>query len=105
MNMTSGANTSIQPVDTEPDTVVLKQGSSMRFLKGKIATVDCSASPGAAITLVAGGKTSKLHVKDTGHVIVIGANSFSCAWKNQSAAVNFRENGDADGDVVSIEVQ
>jgi Flp pilus assembly protein TadD len=103
--ITAEATASERPAVIEPEAVVLKQGRPMRFLKGKVATVDCSTPPNALLTMVADGKTWKLRVKDSGHVVVIGADNFSCSWKNQGVAVNFRANGDADGDIVSIEVQ
>jgi Flp pilus assembly protein TadD len=89
----------------EPELVVPKESPAMHFLKGKVATVDCSAPPSATLTMIVSGKTWTLLVKDSGHVVVIGADNFSCAWKNQSVAVNFRASGDASGDIVSIEVQ
>jgi hypothetical protein len=36
---------------------------------------------------------------------LIGADEFSCDWKNKSVSVNYRERQDGDGDVVSLEVQ
>jgi hypothetical protein len=77
----------------------------VRFLKGKITAVDCSSPPAAVLTIASGAKTWKLQVKDSGHVVLIGADNFSCAWKNQSVAVNYRATGEAHGDVVSVEVQ
>ena len=75
------------------------------FRKGKLLSVDCSASPQAVLMLSAGAKSLKLHVHDTAHVIVIGADQLSCDWKNKNIAVNYRERPDGEGDVVSLEVQ
>lgn len=47
----------------------------------------------------------KLHVRDTKHVVVIGADAFSCKWAYQNAAVNYRETGEGTGEVVSVELQ
>ena len=77
----------------------------VRFVKGKLVNVDCSASPQAVLTVTAGAKSLKLHVHDSGHVIVIGADELSCDWKNKTLAVNYRERPDGEGDVVSLEVQ
>jgi hypothetical protein len=44
-------------------------------------------------------------VADIKHVLVIGADAFSCAWVNQKVAVNYRETDQDAGEVVSIEVQ
>jgi Flp pilus assembly protein TadD len=77
----------------------------VRFVKGKLMSVDCSGSPQAVLTVSAGAKSLKLHVRDSGHVIVIGAEHLSCDWKNKSLSVNYRERPDGEGDVVSLEVQ
>jgi Flp pilus assembly protein TadD len=77
----------------------------VHFVKGKLVSVDCSGSPQAVLTVSAGAKSLKLHVRDSGHVIVIGADGLSCAWKNKSLAVNYRERPDGEGDVVSLEIQ
>ncbi len=78
---------------------------SVHFVKGKLVSVDCSGSLQAVLTVSAGTKSVKLHVRDRGHVIVIGADSLSCDWKNKNLAVNYRERPDGEGDVVSLEVQ
>lgn len=78
---------------------------SVRFVKGRVAAVDCSGPPGALLTVVSGAQTWKLRVKDSGRVIVVGADSFSCAWKDRTVGVNYRTTGDGNGEVVSIEVQ
>lgn len=75
------------------------------FLKGKLVAVDCSATPVALLSVVSQGKTWKLLVKDTAHAIVIGADRFSCDWKNQPVAVNYRVTGEAAGEVISVEIQ
>jgi tetratricopeptide (TPR) repeat protein len=77
----------------------------VRFIKGKLAAVDCSAAPQALLSVVAGGRSLKLHIGDSKHVVLIGADEFSCDWKNKSVALNYRERQDGDGDVVSLEVQ
>jgi hypothetical protein len=43
-------------------------------------------------------------------LVLIGADEFSCDWKNKSVALNYRarnKNGDGgdDGDIVSLELQ
>jgi len=77
----------------------------VRFIKGKLAAVDCSAAPQALLSVVSGGRSLKMHVGDSKHMILIGADEFSCDWKNKSVALNYRDRKDGDGDVVSLEVQ
>ena len=75
------------------------------FLKGTIVGVDCSALPNATLTVVSGGKTWKMQVSDSKHVLLIGADVFSCSWSKQKVALNYRQIGAGAGQVVSIEVQ
>ncbi len=77
----------------------------VHFMKGKLLSVDCSDAPHATLTVISGAKSLKLHVHDSAHVIVIGADELSCDWRNKSLAVNYRERPDGEGDVVSLEVQ
>jgi Flp pilus assembly protein TadD len=93
------------PAIIDPEPAAPKELPPVRFLKGKITAVDCSSPPGAVLTVLSGTKTWKLQVRDSGHVVVVGADSFSCAWKNQGVAVNYRATGEANGEVVSVEVQ
>jgi tetratricopeptide (TPR) repeat protein len=75
------------------------------FLKGTIISVDCSTPPEAILTVVSGGKTWKMQVPDSKHVVLIGADLVSCSWSKQKVAINYRETGAGAGRVVSIEVQ
>jgi tetratricopeptide (TPR) repeat protein len=88
-----------RPEEAAPDT------RKTQFAKGRIIAVDCSQPPGATITLSVAGKAMKLRVADTRSLVLIGAGSFSCSWRNLPASVNFKAGGKADGDVVSLEVQ
>jgi len=77
----------------------------VRFLKGRLVSVDCSTAPQALLTVAAGAKSFKLLIRDSAHVILLGADAFSCDWKGKSVAVNYREGSGGDGDVVSLEIQ
>ena len=76
-----------------------------RFLKGQLTSVDCSAPPLALLTVISENRTWKLTVSDMNHLILIGADTFSCAWKNQKVAVNYFESSAGEGNVVSVEIQ
>jgi tetratricopeptide (TPR) repeat protein len=76
-----------------------------KFVKGKLVSVDCVPSPGAMINVTAGGKPLKLHVSNTKHVLVMGADGFSCDWTGKNVAINYRETGDGAGELMSIELQ
>jgi cytochrome c-type biogenesis protein CcmH/NrfG len=75
------------------------------FLKGTIASVDCSSPPAAILSVISGGKTWKMRVSDNKHVLLIGADAFSCSWSKLKVALNYRETGEGMGKVFSIEVQ
>jgi len=46
-----------------------------------------------------------MKVVDINHVILIGADQFSCAWNKKKVALNYRETGDGEENVVSLEIQ
>lgn len=88
------------PIEVE----TAQPSSPVRFIKGKLVSVDCSAAPQALLSVVDGTRSLKLHVGDSKHVVLIGADEFSCDWKNKSVSLNYREHASGDGDVVSLEV-
>src|ERR1041385_5913325 len=73
----------------------------VKFIKGSIRSVDCSSLPSATLTVASGEKIWKMTVGDSNHVLLIGADGFSCEWKNQKVGLNYRETGDGAGSVVS----
>jgi hypothetical protein len=88
-------SSTVAPVDQSP----------IKFVKGAIVGVDCSAAPSAVLTVAVGAKAWRMRVKDSKHILVLGADAFSCDWKKQKVALNYRETGDGAGTVVSIEIQ
>jgi Flp pilus assembly protein TadD len=77
----------------------------VRFVKGRLSGVDCSAAPQALLSVISGGRSLKLHIRDSKHVVLIGADEFSCDWKNKNVSLNYRQRQDGEGEVVSLEVQ
>ena len=75
------------------------------FLKGKILRTECGSVPGALLTVQSAGKELKFRISDRQHVVLIGADQFSCDWVNQAVAINFRDGKDGAGEVISLEVQ
>ena len=75
------------------------------FIKGRLTAVDCQASPGATITVVSGKATWIIHTANRDKMILIGADKFSCDWKNQNVAINYRSGGSNSGELVSLEIQ
>jgi tetratricopeptide (TPR) repeat protein len=93
------------PAVIESQPLPAKDPPPVNFMKGRLTAVDCSTPASALLNVISESKTWKLKVRDRAHVVVIGADNFSCAWNNQAVAVNYRATGETDGDVVSIEVQ
>jgi len=79
--------------------------SPIQFLKGTVLSVDCSSDPAAVLVISSGKKSWTMRVKDSKHVLIVGADSFSCSWRQQKVAINYRQTADAAGTVVSIEIE
>jgi tetratricopeptide (TPR) repeat protein len=77
----------------------------IKFVKGKLMSVDCLSAPAAVLTLAIGTKTMKLRTENYKSMTVIGADQFSCEWKNRPVSANYKAGGKVDGDLVSLEVQ
>jgi hypothetical protein len=76
-----------------------------KYLQGRLVDVDCSQSPAAILTVTSGGAVLKLRTADYKSLLLIGADTFSCAWNDRSVSVNYRPGGLSDGDLVSVEVR
>ena len=88
------------PEEPKPDT------RSVVFLKAKLVSVDCSHQPVAVLTVApAAKKALKLRTEDFKSLTLVGADQFSCGWKNMPVSVNYKAGGKSDGDLVSLEVE
>jgi tetratricopeptide (TPR) repeat protein len=76
----------------------------VRYLKGRLISVDCSQAPVAIVNVAIGSKNMKLRTPDYKSLTLIGADQFSCDWANRSVSANFKPGGKADGDLVSLEI-
>ena len=76
-----------------------------KFFKGRLISVDCSQPPTAILTVTTEGIVLKLRALDYKALLLIGADEFSCTWKDRPATVNYKPGGLNDGDVVSLEVR
>jgi tetratricopeptide (TPR) repeat protein len=88
----------------QPSAVPTNLGAT-KYVRGVLTSVDCSAPPLATLTVVSGAKTWKMKVADTNHIVLIGADAFSCSWNKRKVALNYRETSEGEGNVVSLEVQ
>ena len=76
-----------------------------KFFKGQLVDVDCSQSPAAILTVAAGGVELKLRAGDYKSLLLIGADDFSCEWRDRQVTANYKAGGSSDGDLVSLEVR
>src|ERR1700683_159748 len=92
-------------ISPEPPATMPANLGATKYVRGVLNSVDCSTPTLASLTVVSGAKTWKMKVADTNHIVLIGADGFSCSWNKQKVAVNYRETSEGEGDVVSLEVQ
>ncbi len=76
-----------------------------KFFKGHLIAVDCSQPPLAILTVTSGGVALKLRALDYKSLLLIGADDFSCEWRDRAVTVNYKPGGLSDGDLVSLEVR
>jgi Flp pilus assembly protein TadD len=76
----------------------------MAYLKGKIVSVDCSQGASAVLAILSSAKTYHLRTANREKLLLINADKFSCDWKDVQAAANYRDSGDLQGDLVTLEL-
>jgi hypothetical protein len=76
-----------------------------KFFQGRLVSVDCSQPPAAILTVETEGAVLKLRAVDYKSLLLIGADQFSCDWKDRRVSVNYKPGGLADGDLVSLEMR
>jgi len=77
---------------------------STRFVKGRLLTVDCSKSPVAVLTVRSDQGTLKLRTSDYKSLLLIGADDFSCDWRDRQVTANYKSAQGTPGELVSLEV-
>ena len=82
------------------------KAAPVKFLKGTLTNADCTATPPSVLLTVTSGKnTWKMTVPDRNHLVLIGADEFSCSWNKEKVAVNYRDTAEGTGSVISLEIQ
>ena len=76
-----------------------------KFFRGRLVAVDCSQAPAAVLTVTSEGVVLKLRAVDYKSLVLIGADDFSCSWRDRQVSVNYKPGGLSDGDLVSLEVR
>jgi len=77
----------------------------VQFLKAKLLSVDCSQPPAAVLLISKGTQTLKLRAPDYNTLVLMGADKFSCDWKDLPVSVNYRASAKGGGDLVSVELR
>lgn len=78
---------------------------STKFVKGQLVSIDCSKSPAAVLTVNSGSGLLKLRADDYRSILLIGADDFSCDWRNRQVTVNYKPGAGTNGDLVSLEMR
>jgi hypothetical protein len=76
-----------------------------KFVKGRLVSVDCSKSPVAILTVNSGSGLLRLRTADFRSILLIGADDFSCDWRNREVTVNYKASAGSQGDLVSLELR
>jgi Flp pilus assembly protein TadD len=100
----------LNDVPDEPESpaekrVVSVPNGPVLFMKGVLVSVDCSAAPAATLTISSGGRKWNMLAPQSKKLILIGAEEFSCSWKNRKVSVNYRNTGSDQGILVSLEFE
>lgn len=78
---------------------------STKYVKGRLVGVDCSNAPLAVLTIHSDQGTLKLHTSDYKSLLLIGADDFSCEWRDRPVTANYKSSGAGKGDLVSLEIR
>lgn len=76
-----------------------------KFVKGRLLSVDCSHSPAAVLTISSETGQLKIRAADYRSILLIGADDFSCDWRDRQVTVNYKPSAGRDGDLVSLELR
>jgi tetratricopeptide (TPR) repeat protein len=76
-----------------------------KFVRGRLVAVDCSNAPAAVLTVSSDKGTLKLRASDYKSLLLIGADDFSCTWRDRQVTANYKSRGASDGDLVSLEMR
>ena len=64
-----------------------------------------SNAPAAVLTVSSDAGQLKLHAADYKSILLIGADDFSCDWRDRQVTVNYKPGTGANGDLVSLEMR
>jgi len=90
---------------SENPTGVTADHRATKFVKGRLVSVDCSKSPMAVLVIRSDAGALKLRVADYKSLLLIGADDFSCEWRDVPVTANYKPGAGTEGDLVSLEVR
>ncbi len=76
-----------------------------QYMTGQLESIACAGPTAVATVRSKTGKVMRLRTDDYTKLIVMGADEFSCDWRNKKVLVNYKAGGKADGDLVTLEVE
>jgi hypothetical protein len=76
-----------------------------KFVSGRLLAIDCSNSPAAVLTVSSATGQLKLRAADYRAIVLIGADNFSCDWRDRQVTVNYKPGPGTKGDLVSLEMR
>jgi hypothetical protein len=76
-----------------------------KFVKGRLVGIDCSKAPMAILTVHSDQGTLKLRTADYKSLLLIGADDFSCEWRDRQVTANYKSSNAGSGDLVSLEMR
>ena len=79
--------------------------STTRFVRGRLLAVDCSKAPAAILTVRSDQGTLKLRTADFKSLLLIGADDFSCEWRDVSITANYKTSSAGPADLISLELR
>jgi len=89
---------------SEPSISSAPDKRTVEFFKGRLVSVECS-KPVAVLTVVSGTRKLRLRTENYDSLTLIGADQFSCGWRNLPVTINYKAGGRSDGDLVSLELR
>lgn len=100
----SGLRAPIRAADAAETSAVVVN-LPVHYAKGKLLRVDCSADPAAKFVVDVAGKEWTFSAADRNHMVLLGEDKLSCDWHDRKVAINYREQGESQGEIVSLEMQ
>jgi tetratricopeptide (TPR) repeat protein len=79
--------------------------AATKFVRGRLVAVDCTKAPAAILTVRSDEGTLKLRTADFKSLLLIGADDFSCEWRDRAITANYKANNTGPGDLVSLEMR